>query len=90
MFGCIFSNRVWMVCYTWIHEVFQDWSVEGDILEKVFIKAAWVKEVEIFCAILWLLWQNRNKVVHEHLCQIPEGIMRKAKEILKGIAQEPN
>ena len=28
-------------------------------------------------------------MVHDHLCQTPNGIVRKAKEIIDGIAQEP-
>ena len=89
MFECIFSNRVWWICCKWIHEIFQDWFMEGDILERVFIKAAQAKEVEIFCTILWLLWHNKNKVVHEQICQTPDGIVRKAKDILEGIVGEP-
>ena len=53
------------------------WSCsEEDMVEKLFIKAAQAKKVETVGTTLLMLWNNRNKVVHDHFSQSPIGIVR--------------
>ena len=68
MFECRLSRQVWIECCPWVLEVIQDILSEGNIFEKLFIKAYQQKQVEVVCMTLWLLQFNRNRVVHDHLC----------------------
>ena len=81
MFECIFSRRVWMGCCPCVMEVTQDLTTEGLVLKRLFIKAVLVKKVKTRCTTLWLLWHNRNNVVHDKCWGNHNGIIRKVNEI---------
>ena len=60
----------------------QDLVSDGNVFEKLFIKAYQEKQMEVVCLILWLLWYSRNRVIHDHLYQSAKEIGMRLKEYL--------
>ena len=64
----------------WVLEIMQGVLTEDNVIENLFIKAFQEKKVKVVCVILWLILFNRNKVVHDHLCQTSNEIIKRVKE----------
>ena len=64
----------------WVLDIMQEMMTEGNVFEKMFIKAYQVKQVEVVCTTLWLLWSNRNRVVHDQVCLTVKELGRRVKE----------
>lgn len=79
LFSCLYSQHCWTIArlnFPHLEEI----SPEEKIL-KCFESLS-TKELELFCAITWSLWDHRNKVVWRNHFQSPASTVNSASTIL--------
>ena len=53
-------------CCHWIQDDIQEWSLEGDVLEKLFIKSGQVKDLELVPESEGYIWYFIFILGHHH------------------------
>ena len=89
MFDCRLSKQIWREVCPWVLEVVQGGLIEYNVIENLFIKSCQENKVEVVCVTLWLIWFNRNKVIHDHVCQTSFEIVKRVKENVECRFYEP-
>ncbi|OMO62153.1 reverse transcriptase [Corchorus capsularis] len=86
-FSCPFSQRVWDTVCPWLRNYLNNWERRDKSWECLLIKAQNLGTIEIVCVVLWLLWMNRNKVIHERICALPSVLVIKATRLVHEMEQ---
>ncbi|OMO72106.1 hypothetical protein CCACVL1_17948 [Corchorus capsularis] len=74
-FTCPFSRKVWELCCPWIMDYLQGWMEEVNFWDCVLEEASQLGTLDLVAYnLLWSIWPNRNKSLHELVCKMPSAL----------------
>ncbi|XVF19448.1 hypothetical protein REPUB_Repub11eG0112000 [Reevesia pubescens] len=74
LFECVFSKQVWTEAGVQVNDSFLEQLQDGCFWENFFESMHRENKLEVCFYLLWSIWGNRNKCLHEGTCQLPKNL----------------
>ncbi|OMO88482.1 hypothetical protein CCACVL1_08348 [Corchorus capsularis] len=73
---------IWDEACPWLPPNISAWSVSADFWENLLSKAFQLGLLELMGTLLWNIWFNRNRALHEGVCRLPSTICMMAARLV--------